>query len=422
MAENFDDFVEKVRDANPIEDVLEESGFKLRGHGRLRTSAQHDSMKVRTDMGRIFWYSQNWNGDVFAWLMREKNMEFFQALETLARRANLDMPKFNQVNESEIKTRRATADAFSVAAHVFQRWLIGNDFPQGDDKGGMMKDEDAYAYAKGRGWSDDTIKNSLVGFSGRKTAEQYKDMRGEFDLYGIAHDSPAAVAVLGFEGDVEAWAMKYELRGREDFDPEWIAKGRIHGLMDVPGLIYAHQHKGGVNYLSRRHLPGFDKIKDRESGKQREWKSFNPYKLLAGPKQPYFNHAQRSDKPLICVEGQGDAVTWGQWGQGAMAFCGLLGDPERMAPEDGERLRKLAGYIKKHPAVYLQLDNDEAGQKVVHWAAKLLGPRTQIVRMSQAYTREDADPHRASPTSPKSKRALDLGEEQSIIEANNGEE
>jgi lactam utilization protein B len=73
-----------------------------------------------------------------------------------------------------------------------------------------------------------------------------------------------------------------------------------------------------------------------------------------------------------------------------MAFCGLLGDPERMAPEDGERLRKLAGYIKKHPAVYLQLDNDEAGQKVVHWAAKLLGPRTQIVKMSQAYTREDA--------------------------------
>lgn len=390
MAENFEDFVDKVREANPIEEVLEESGVKLRGHGRLRTAASHDSMKVRTDMGRIFWYSQNWNGDVFAWLMREKGIEFNEALAILARRANLDMPKFHQVNESEVITRRATADIFSVAAHVFSRWLL----PVSGSTSQVPGDEEALAYAKGRGWSDETIKNALVGFSGRTTAEQYKDMKGEFNLYGIALDAPAAVAVLGFEGDVDAWASKYDLRGREDFDPEWIVKGRIHGLMDVPGLIYAHQHKGGVSYLSRRHLPGFDKIKGAKSGdfesKGREWKSFNPYKLLAGPKQPYFNHAQRVDRPLVCVEGQGDAVTWGQWGQGAMAFCGLLGDPERMAPEDGERLRKLAGYIKKHPAVYLQLDNDDAGQKVVHWAAKLLGPRTQIVKMSQAYTREDA--------------------------------
>lgn len=403
MVENFEDFVDKVREANPIEDVLEESGVKLRGHGRLRTAASHDSMKVRTDMGRIFWYSQNWNGDVFAWVMRDKGVEFGEALAILARRANLDMPKFSQVNDSEIKTRRATADAFSVAAHVFSRWLIG------DQEMGIAPDADALAYAKGRGWSDETIKNALVGFSGRKTAEQYKDMKGEFNLYGIALDAPAAVAILGFEGDVEAWAMKYDLRGREDFDPEWIVKGRIHGLMDVPGLIYAHQHKGGVSYLSRRHLPGHDKIKS--DGKQREWKSFNPYKLLAGPKQAYFNHVQRVDRPLVCVEGQGDAVTWGQWGQGAMAFCGLLGDPERMAPEDGERLRKLAGYIKKHPAVYLQLDNDEAGQKVVHWAAKLLGPRTQIVRMSQAYTREDAANSR--------QRLAVSGQDN---EANNGEE
>jgi DNA primase len=387
MAEHFEDFVEKVRDANPIEDVLEEGGIKLRGHGRLRTSAQHDSMKVRTDMQRIFWYSQNWNGDVFAWVMREKGIEFNEALSILARRANIDMPRFSQVNESEVKQKRAAADVFSVAAHVFQRWLIGND------EGGMMKDEDALAYAVGRGWSLDTMKAALIGFSGRKSAEQYKDMKGEFNLYGIDLLSPAAVAVLGFEGDVEAWAFKYDVRGHEDFDAEWISKGRIHGLMDVPGLIYAHQHQGGVKYLSRRHLPGFDKITPkgalRESeGKAREWKSFNPYKLLAGPKQAYFNHVERVDRSLVLVEGQGDAVTWGQWGQGAMAFCGLLGDPERMAPEDGERLRKLAGYIKKHPAVYLHLDDDDAGQKVVHWAAKLLGPRTQIVKMTQLKPRE----------------------------------
>ena len=382
MAVNLDDFVEQVRDANPIEKVLEESGIHLRGRGRLLTATKHDSMKVRTDMQRVFWYSQNWNGDVFGWVMKEKGIAFMEALEILARRAHIDMPKFQAVNESEVKRTRATADVFSVAASVFHRWLVG------DEKLEIKADDVALAYVRERAWSDATINESVVGFSGRKSADQLKDMKGEFSLYGIDPQSPAAVAVLGFEGDVGAWAKAQGVRDDRDFDEEWILKGRIHGLMDTPGLIYAHHFQGGVKYLSRRNLPGFDKIKS--NGKERDWKSFNPYKLLAGPKMVYFNHVHRMDRPLICVEGQGDAITWGQWSFGSMAFCGLLGDPNQIGPEDGERLRKLAAYVKKHPAVYLSLDDDDAGQKATRLAAKWLGPKVQIVRMIRPYTREDA--------------------------------
>jgi len=380
---SFVDFLEQVRDANPIEDVIEESGVKLHGHGRLRTGSQHDSLKVRTDMQRAFWYSQNWHGDVFAWVMRDKGVEFMDAALLLSRRAHIEMPKFSQVNESEVRRTRATADVFSVAATVFQRWLIG------DEEKGVRADEEALAYCHGRGWSDETIKLSLTGFSGRKSEAQIKDMTGDFNLFGINPRSAAAAAVMGFQGDVEAWAKEQELREHEDFDESWIEKGRIHGLMDTPGLIYAHQHRNGVNYLSRRQLPGHDKIKDRESGKMREWKSFNPYKLMAGPKQVYFNHAHRIDAALVMVEGQGDAITWGQWGKGAMAWCGLLGDPDQLAEDDRERTLRLAGYLKKHPALYLALDEDEAGQKDIRLAAKLLGPRLQIVHMTRAVTRED---------------------------------
>jgi len=372
MAINFEDFVEQVRDANPIEKILEESGVHLRGHGRLRTASNHDSMKVRTDMQRVWWYSQNWNGDVFGWIMKEKGCDFNIALEILARRANLEIPRFQPVNESEVKRARATADAFSVAADVFHRWLT--------------QDKDAMDYACGRGWSEETIKAALVGFSGRKTADQYKDMRGDFQLYGIDPLSPAAVAVLGFEGDVNAWAASHGLPG---IDEEWVYKGRIHGLMDAPGLIYAHKHHGGVKYLSRRNLPGFDKIKS--DGKTRDWKSFNPYKLLAGPKQVYWNHAARVDQPLICVEGPGDAISYGQLGFGAMAFCGLLGDVTQVAPEEAERMRKMGALINKHSAVYLHFDEDEAGQKAIRLAAKLLGPKVQVMHMTRGrYTREDA--------------------------------
>jgi len=389
--DNFEDFVEQVRDANPIEDVLSESGITLRGHGRLRTASKHDSMKVRTDMQRIFWYSQNWNGDVFAWMMREKGVDFGAALEMLARRAHIDMPRFKEVNEGEVRRDRATADVFSVAANVFQRWLMGDETAGSGNPSqtGTIADAAALEYVRGRGWNDETIKAALNGFSGRKTEEQFKDMRGEFSLYGIDPLSLAGVAVLGFEGDVDVWAKAQGVRDDEDFDEEWIAKKRIHGLMDTPGLIYAHQHKGGVKYLSRRQLPGFDKIKDRETKKERERKSFNPYKLLAGPKQPYFNHAHRIDRALILCEGQGDAETWGQLGYGAMAFCGLLGDIDQMAPEDAERARRLAAYIKKHPSVYLALDDDEAGQKAIRLAGKMLGPKIQIVRMTRLMPRDE---------------------------------
>lgn len=374
MADNFDDFVERVRDANPIEEVLEESGIRLRGHGRLRTGAEHDSLKVRTDMQRMFWYSQNWNGDVFAWVMREKGCEFGEALEILARRAHLEMPKFREVNESELRRMRATTDAFSVAADVFHRWL--------------GSDSEALGYAHSRGWSDETIAAEMVGFSGRKTPEQVKEMRGEFNLYGVELLSPAAVAVLGFEGDVATWASSQGLWNDPDFDKGWIEKKRIHGLMDTPGLIYVHRTRGGVKYLSRRQLPGFDKIKKSKSGDfetgVREWKSFNPHKCLAGAKAAYVNHVERMDEPLVCVEGQGDAVTFGQWGFGSMAFCGLLGDPERIAPEDGERMRKLVGFVRKHPKVYLALDMDEAGQKAVKLAGRWLGPKVQVVRFHLA--------------------------------------
>lgn len=381
--QNFADFVEQVRDANPIEEVIAEGGLPLKGHGRLLTCSKHDSLKVRTDMQRAWWYSQNWSGDVFGWIMREKGCDFNGALEILAVRAKLEIPKFKTVNEGEVLRARATADAFSVAAAVFQRWLLG------DEEKGIKPDEEALAYCRSRGWSDETTRLALTGFSGRKAEWQMKDMKGDFNLYGIDLLSPAAIAVLGFEGDVAHWADLYKVRDDEDFDEDWIKKGRIHGLMNTPGLVYAHQHRGGVKYLSRRQLPGFDKIKS--DGKTREWKSFNPYKLLAGHKQVYFNHVHRVDRPLVMVEGQGDAKTWGQWGQGAMAWCGLLGDISQMAVEDAERLRKLAGYLKKHPALYLALDDDDAGRAAIPMAAKVLGVKIQVVRMSQASPRGEAD-------------------------------
>ena len=83
--DNFGDFIERVRDANPIEDVIQEDGFSLRG-GRIMkgTGKDHDSLNVRVDWQRAWWYSKNWQGDVFAWVQLQKGCEFWEAVEYLA--------------------------------------------------------------------------------------------------------------------------------------------------------------------------------------------------------------------------------------------------------------------------------------------------------------------------------------------------
>ena len=384
---NLDEFIEQVRDANPIEDVISESGIVLKGgHTKHGTAKGTQSLIVKCDWGRFFWYSASRNGDVFAWVMQEKGLDFMGALDLLARRAHVEMPKFSQgvISEQRMKKLRATADVYSVAARVFNRFLMGDD----DKAEGVKFEADAAAleYARGRGWTDETMRKEVVGFSGRKTEAQVAEMKKELQLFGIDLNSAAAVSIFGYQGDVMAWAAAAGI-GDEAKAEGWDDKSRIHGLMDTPGLIYAHYWLGAVNYLSRRQLPGFDVIK--EEGGERPWKSFNPNKVLAGPKAVYVNHAERSDKPLICVEGQGDAISFSQLGFGAVAFCGLMGEIGNMSPEEAERLRKLAGWVNKHPAVYLFLDDDEAGQKAIRQAAHLLGMKVQIGRMMWLVTRDE---------------------------------
>lgn len=62
-----------------------------------------------------------------------------------------------------------------------------------------------------------------------------------------------------------------------------------------------------------------------------------------------------------------------------------------MAPDEAERLRKLAAWINKHPAVYLFLDDDAPGQKAIRQAAHLLGMKVQIGRMARLVSRDEAN-------------------------------
>jgi len=65
-------------------------------------------------------------------------------------------------------------------------------------------------------------------------------------------------------------------------------------------LVYIHLHKGRLMYLSGRSIEGK--------------KHYNPPRDLIGEKQPYFNHGYANDAgQVVVVEGQADAITFGEW-------------------------------------------------------------------------------------------------------------
>jgi hypothetical protein len=343
---NLDDIIEQIKRANPIEEVAKDLGFKFeREGGKYRRVPHSGGLVVNTAKQRFFWAEKGWNGDVIALVEKERGWEFKTAAEWLADRAGIPRPGWGQMDDAALKASRIRLSVFEVAHKLFVEWL--------------WADKEAIAYLRGRGFSDELIRASGMGFSGRRSDAQIKEMRQQFGLYGADCASAAAVAILGFQGDVRSWARDQRIDLSENGD--WYERGWVAGMMGTPGIVYAHQWAGRVVYFSRRNLPGHDDVK-----------SFNPAKCLVGVRQPYFNHVYRSDaEECAVVEGPADAETFASWGMSAAALCGVS--------VDDEGIGGLKGRLRGHKKIYLALDDDPAGRQKRELVAETLGPLTRIV-------------------------------------------
>lgn len=355
--DQFDDIVQRIKEANPIEDVAGELGMKFeREHGRWLRVPHAGGLVVNVGRQRFFSATEGINGDVIELVRWKKSWEFRSAAEWLARRANIELPNWGRMDDKALKTHRLRLSVFEIAQQLFHAWL--------------WEDPEALAYVRGRGFTDETIRESGMGFSGRRSKEQIGAMKGQFNLFGIDVDSPLGVVVFGFEGDVMAWTVKRGVDMSDaDWNSEWVQKGRMHGMMMTPGIVFAHTWAGQVTYLSRRQLPGHDRIGDRD------WKSFNPQAIFAGRRQAYFNSAFKSDaSDCVIVEGPADAESFSQWGLSAVALCGVNADDEGMAT--------LRGRLKRIKKVYVALDRDEAGDVKRERVAAVFGAKTRLVDWS----------------------------------------
>lgn len=407
--DNSNDVVQRIKEANPIEDVIADCGYKFQKEGGKYWRVPHEGgLVVNVVKQRFFWAAKGWNGDCVEFLMQERGWEFKTAVEWLADRANLERPTWGKTDENALKAFRLRLSVFEIAQGLFQEWLwddaealkylreeraFRDEIICGDVTAKEILDENSpYKF------SDETVKKAKeaqdkskvivrgagFGFSGRKTPEQYSQMRKQFDLYGIAHDCPQAVTILGFQGKMADWADKWGIdRVSKDWDKSWETKGRLHGMMITPGIVYAHHWGGRVIYLSRRQLPGHDLIRE-ENGDKRPWKSFNPQVICVGNRHPYFNSVYRPDAAdCVIVEGPADAETFAQWGIAAVALCGVSVD------DDG--VGALKGMLKKHKRLYLALDDDKAGNKKREAVAMAFGALIRLVDWANMVTDDKAE-------------------------------
>jgi hypothetical protein len=99
-------------------------------------------------------------------------------------------------------------------------------------------------------------------------------------------------------------------------------------------VVYIHTEQGRLTYLSGRSIEGK--------------KHYNPPRENIGERQPYYNHLYSPQvEQVVIVEGQADAITFGEWGIPAVAIGGMQAADE------------LLKQLKAHPRLFVALDNTE---------------------------------------------------------------
>jgi len=364
MADNiFGDIKKRVN----LVDIVNED-HKLKGHGALYRGDSDDTSSLVVLRNRIsgewyyYWNHYQRGGDVFNYLMNERGMDKKSALEYAAGKAGIALPDWTNRETKTWLRVRASEDAFSIATRVFEKW--------------MKATPAAMEYAHGRGWTDETIASARIGFSGSATPAEFKEMRETLATNNVDIESPVAVAIMGFKGDVaklrEKWERELELK--DAITNEDVLNGYIPGFMSKTRLIYPHLYFQKVNYISARNLVWSDDkrlISDPSKNK-----SFNPRVSFVGERQPYFGYNYKAyDAPkVIIVEGPADVITLAQWGFNTFGQIGTYLDPY-WAKELSER----------HSSIYYATDRDGAGKLAVvgkkgdYPIAELLGPLTQVV-------------------------------------------
>lgn len=244
-------------------------------------------------------------GDIFAFLMKYENMEFGEALKTLAEKAGVEL-------------KRADPREYKVFGLLYELQDAAKEFWKGQLKTAKI----AQDYLKSRGLTQETIDEFEIGF-----APNDQDSLAIY-LINKGYD-PADITRAGLIGRTERGLQYDRFRGRIMFP--------------------IHNHLGKVVGFTGRILPQLDTGDMGKYVNSPETPIFNKSKLLYGFWKS--KSGVRESGKAYLVEGQMDFLMSYQTGvKNAVATSGTALTPDHILA-----LRKVAEEL------LVSFDNDEAG-------------------------------------------------------------
>ena len=329
-----DDIIEEVRSKNDIVDVigsyvkLEKKGSNYFGCCPFHAE-KTPSFSVTPSKQMFYCFGCHKGGNVFTFLQEYENYSFGEALEALADRAGVNLPKQELTPEKKREAdKRELLLAINKEAAKYFYTLLRSE-----------RGKRAYDYFKGRELSDETMQRFGLGYS-----DQYSD-----DLYKYLRKRGYDDMLLKESGLV----VIDEVRGGHD--KFW--NRAMFPIMDVRGRVIAFGGRvmgdGEPKYLNSPETKIFNKRRNL----------FALY-LAKNTKKNYM---------LLC-EGYMDVISLHQAGfDNAVASLGTA--------LTEEQVQLLSRYTKE---IYLTYDSDGAGVDAAIRAIPMLnkvGIKTKIVNM-----------------------------------------
>ena len=335
------DIVEEVRSRNDIVDVISQY-VKLTRKGAYYVglcpfhNEKSPSFTVTPSRQIYHCFGCGAGGDVFRFVMDYENASFPEALEQLAKRAGVEMPKmqYSAGAKKSAKERETLLEINKEAATYYYFRLRQESGKKG------------YDYLKGRGLSDSVIKGFGLGYSDKSGDSLYRFLRSK-----------------GFESEALRQSGLFSFDEKHGvYDKFW--NRVIFPIMDVNSRVIGFGGRvmgdGKPKYLNSPETKVFDK-------------SRNLYGLHV---------AKRTKKEfMILCEGYMDVIAMHQAGfTNAVASLGTALTPGHAA--------LLKRYTKE---VLLLYDSDEAGIKAALRAIPILAQAGVFSRVVNLKPYKDPD-------------------------------
>ena len=329
-----EELVEEIRSKNDIVDVISSYvRLQKKGSSYFGLCPFHNekspSFSVSRQKQMYYCFGCGAGGNVFTFLMEYENLSFVEAVQLLADRAGVELPKMEYSKEAKERADLKTTllEINKAAAQYFYVQLKSEQGRIG------------YEYLKKRELSDETIKAFGLGYSNKYSDDLYRYLRSK----GYSEDLIRQAGLISTD----------EKHGV--YDKFW--NRVMFPIMDVNSRVigFGGRVMGDAKpkYLNSPETPVFDK-------------SRNLYGL---------NRARSSRKPyfLLC-EGYMDVIALHQAGfTNAVASLGTA-----LTPGHASLIKR---YVRE---VYLTYDSDEAGTRAALRGIPILkeaGISAKVIRM-----------------------------------------